>query len=100
MEKSAPPAVSLNWRFQQALYRAYYDAYIYKRLLYETRSRGAGGPLGTASRRESARRSPCRGGVHLDRAVMEPPAQDCGPASSSWGTCFSEHPNAVERLAA
>src|ERR1051325_12025840 len=25
-----------NWRFQQALYRAYYDAYTRKRLLYET----------------------------------------------------------------
>ena len=36
MERSAPPAVLRNWRFQQALYRAYYDAYTRKRLLYET----------------------------------------------------------------
>lgn len=36
MEKEALPAVKLNWRFQQALYRAYYDAYIKSRLLYET----------------------------------------------------------------
>src|SRR5262249_35260469 len=27
LEQSASPAVKLNWRFQQALYRAYYDAY-------------------------------------------------------------------------
>ncbi len=26
----------LNWRFQQALYRAYYDAYVRSRLLHET----------------------------------------------------------------
>jgi hypothetical protein len=36
LEQSAPPALLKNWRFQQALYRAYYDAYIRSRLLYET----------------------------------------------------------------
>ena len=36
MEKKALPNVKLNWRFQQALYRAYYDAYNRGRLLYET----------------------------------------------------------------
>ena len=36
MEKKALPNVKLNWRFQQALYRAYYDAYNRSRLLYET----------------------------------------------------------------
>jgi hypothetical protein len=36
MEDSASPHDLLNWRFQQALYRAYYDAYIRRRLLYET----------------------------------------------------------------
>ena len=36
MEHAAPPPVLRNWRFQQALYRAYYDAYTRKRLLYET----------------------------------------------------------------
>src|SRR5262249_18723571 len=36
MERSASPQVLLNWRFQQALYRAYYDAYQRTRLLYET----------------------------------------------------------------
>ena len=36
MERSATPADLLNWRFQQALYRAYYDAYTRSRLLYET----------------------------------------------------------------
>jgi hypothetical protein len=36
MERAATPAVLLNWRFQQGLYRAYYDAYTRSRLLYET----------------------------------------------------------------
>ena len=36
MEQGAAPSLLLNWRFQQALYRAYYDAYTRARLLYET----------------------------------------------------------------
>jgi hypothetical protein len=36
MERRATPRDLLNWRFQQGLYRAYYDAYIRARLLHET----------------------------------------------------------------
>jgi len=36
METDATPQDKLNWRFQQGLYRAYYDAYIKARLGYET----------------------------------------------------------------
>ena len=36
MEKRATPQIKLNWRFQQALYRAYYDAYVRHRLIHET----------------------------------------------------------------
>jgi hypothetical protein len=36
MEKNALPQERLNWRFQQCLYRAYYDAYIKARLEDET----------------------------------------------------------------
>ena len=32
------PATLLNWRFQQALYRAYYDEYIHLRLEHESRA--------------------------------------------------------------
>ena len=35
MECAATPQVKLNWRFQQALYRAYYDGFVRTRLLYE-----------------------------------------------------------------
>ena len=36
MDKDADPHVRLNWRFQQMLYRSYYDAYVQQRLIYET----------------------------------------------------------------
>jgi len=36
MERASSPETRLNWRFQQALYRAYYDAYVRRRLLNET----------------------------------------------------------------
>lgn len=36
MERTARPAVLSNWRFQSALYRAYYDATIRARLIAET----------------------------------------------------------------
>ncbi len=36
MERKASRKVLANWRFQQALYRAYYDAYVRARLLHET----------------------------------------------------------------
>ena len=36
IERDAEPAVRLNWRFQQALYRATYDAYLRDRLIAET----------------------------------------------------------------
>jgi hypothetical protein len=36
MERAASPNDLHNWRFQQGLYRAYYDAYVRSRLLRET----------------------------------------------------------------
>ncbi|HEV2273649.1 MAG TPA: alpha-glucuronidase family glycosyl hydrolase [Acidobacteriaceae bacterium] len=36
MEQSCSPAVMENWRFQQALYRAYFDAFVRRRLLEES----------------------------------------------------------------
>ncbi len=37
LEKDAAPADLRNWRFQQALFRAYYDASVRERLILETR---------------------------------------------------------------
>jgi hypothetical protein len=36
LERTASPALLKNWRFQQALFRAYYDAYVRHRLIFET----------------------------------------------------------------
>jgi hypothetical protein len=36
LERDASPRLRQNWRFQQALYRAYYDAYVRDRLTQET----------------------------------------------------------------
>ena len=36
LERSATPQLKLNWRFQETLYRAYYDAYLRSRLISET----------------------------------------------------------------
>jgi hypothetical protein len=36
MERRASPFQLKNWRFQQALFRAYYDAYVRRRLIHET----------------------------------------------------------------
>ncbi|HLN02298.1 MAG TPA: glycoside hydrolase family 20 zincin-like fold domain-containing protein [Bryobacteraceae bacterium] len=36
LEHSATPQMLADWRFQQGLYRAYYDAYTRRRLAYET----------------------------------------------------------------
>ena len=36
LERAASPQMVANWRFQQGLYRAYYDAYTRNRLAFET----------------------------------------------------------------
>jgi hypothetical protein len=76
MERAASPQVLLNWRFQQGLYRAYYDAYLARRLVYETeleqramdelRQAEQLGPLLALDRAEAI----------LDRAVTERQAAD------------------------
>ena len=76
MEKSAPPRLKLNWRFQQALYRAYYDAYVRTRLSYETDlEKGA-----MAELRESPKRGSSvameRADLVLNKAMTEPVARD------------------------
>ncbi len=42
MDRAATPRLRQNWRFQQALYRAYYDAYVRDRLIAETAPAGEG----------------------------------------------------------
>jgi hypothetical protein len=76
MERSATPQMLLNWRFQQALYRAYYDAYVRHRLIYETlleqqaRAKlGEAGRLGSLLALEEAQRI-------LNKALAQPVSRD------------------------
>jgi hypothetical protein len=76
MERSASPQDLKNWRFQQALFRAYYDAYVRRRLIYETELE--------ARATECLRLAPTSGALPaiaaaeriLDRAVTEHVAED------------------------
>ena len=84
LERRASPQVLANWRFQQALYRAYYDAYVRSRLIHETdleeraldrlREARATGSLAAMDEAEAI----------LDRARSEPVAADLRRGSSSW----------------
>jgi hypothetical protein len=76
MERAASPHLKRNWRFQQALYRAYYDAYLRDRLVSETALE--------ARAMETLRRAPelgselamSRASVVLDRSKTEPVSPD------------------------
>jgi hypothetical protein len=76
LERAASPRVRRNWRFQQALFRAYYDAYVRRRLVHETELEAAA--------LERLRQAPDRGPAPvmaeaesiLDRALTDPVALD------------------------
>ncbi len=76
LEKAASPSDLKNWRFQQALLRAYYDACVRRRLIRETDLE--------ARAMECLRAAPVTGASHamaaaetaLDRAVGEPVGGD------------------------
>jgi hypothetical protein len=70
MEHAAPPPVLRNWRFQQALYRAYYDGYTRKRLLYETTLENE------AMRQLRETRDAGAAAAILDRAIERPVAPE------------------------
>ena len=59
MERSAAPRDLLNWRFQQALYRAYYDAYVRQPPAARDGARGAARSSGLAQRPGGSARARC-----------------------------------------
>jgi len=76
MEENATPQEKLNWRFQQGLYRAYYDAYIKQRLMYETSlEQQAKAILRAADQADSAEALEQAQAI-LDKAVTEPVATE------------------------
>ena len=76
MEAAASPGTRLNWRFQLALYRAYYDAYVRRRLVDEfALEEGAMDQLRQA-KTSGAIESMNRAQQILDRSIAEHPAGD------------------------
>ncbi|MDR3706983.1 MAG: hypothetical protein P4L33_01685 [Capsulimonadaceae bacterium] len=76
IERDAAPQMRLNWRFQQILYRGYYDAYVHQRLIAETaQEQQAIGHLRQAQRTGTAI-AMTQARAALDLAITQPPAQD------------------------
>ncbi len=76
MERTATPAVKANWRFQQALFRAYYDAFLRSRLLYETSLEDRAMESLRSAGRTGSRIAMQQAESHLNRALTEPVATD------------------------
>jgi hypothetical protein len=76
MEREARPAVKLNWRFQQALYRAYYDGYIRTRLRYETDLLAAAQEKLRRAKNLGSRAAMDHAEALLDQAEKERPGRD------------------------
>jgi hypothetical protein len=76
LEKAASPQTRLNWRFQQALYRAYYDAHVRSRLLQEMRLEDETMAALRRARRLGTREALARAERILDEAVTRPASED------------------------
>jgi hypothetical protein len=76
MERAAAPRDLLNWRFQQALYRAYYDAYVRARLLHETAVEER-----ALDRLRAARSGESRGAIAEARRMLD---ESAGRPAADW----------------
>jgi len=76
MEKNATPQMKLNWRFQQGLYRAYYDAYIRHRLIYESRLEAQALDILKNAKQLGSLTALDRAEALLDKATTQKPATD------------------------
>ena len=76
MERSASPTVLQNWRFQMALYRAYYDATVRARLLYESGLEVEAMDTLRQAQRLGTLPALAAAEVILDRAISHPVAQE------------------------
>jgi len=75
MERASSPETRLNWRFQQALYRAYYDAYIRRRLFSETALEESAMDALRAAKTTGSLAAIQRAREILDRSLAEHPAE-------------------------
>lgn len=76
LERRASPTQLKNWRFQQALFRAYYDAYVQRRLIHETELEAQALELLRAAPTTGSRLAMADAGKVLDAAVTSPVARD------------------------
>lgn len=76
MEAGASPEVLLNWRFQQALYRAYYDAYVRRRLLSETDMEANAMDTLRSAQRKGSLLAADQAQLILNRSEIDKPAVD------------------------
>ena len=72
LEAAASPFVLKNWRFQQALYRAYYDAYVRSRLLYDEALEEQANDLLRQAAERSSLLALADAEALLDRAITQP----------------------------
>jgi hypothetical protein len=75
MERDAGPREKLNWRFQQAVYRAYYDAFVRARLKHETAAMDAAIGKLREAKKNGAMKAIADAEAILDRATNELAAQ-------------------------
>lgn len=76
MERTASPQEKLNWRFQQALYRAYYDAYVRHRAVFEAQCEAEAMAALAEAPGVGAAPAIDRARLALRRAETDPPARD------------------------
>ena len=76
MERSASPAELLNWRFQQALYRAYYDAFLRDRLIAETAQQNQAMEVLRQAKRIGTLAALDQAHAILEQATLNPAAED------------------------
>ncbi len=74
MERAASPWLLKNWRFQQGLYRAYYDAYVRSRLIHEDALEATALDRLRQAKSIGANRAMAQAESILDSAVTQPAA--------------------------
>ena len=98
MERSASPQDLLNWRFQQALYRAYYDGFLRRRLIYEAGLEQSAREALRGAARTGSLLAMQRAENILDRALTEPAAADLRAQGSRVGrSALPVDSRAIER---
>jgi hypothetical protein len=76
MERDAGPREKLSWRFQQHLYRAYYDAYVRARVRHELGATDAARAKLREAGRIGSAEATAQAEAILDRAAKEKPAAE------------------------